>query len=924
MSDNYYHITSTTSNAIEISIMTRPTMMDLDEETAQHLTQDQEDDRSVPSTQAVSSSKTPQKVSTLNSDVYPTQDIALQHHNSSVKKFQGSTIKNVTGTGKDYVPFVGCDINALIANLNNSVSYHDDDDDYDNDNDDDSTSYDQSDWYMKNNNDHNNNHNNSNTPNAKDKHQSNEKSNSSMLRKGDSHNDSNSSIKSLTISPNSVVMTHDDHERLQQQNNKDHGQYQKSINAIEDDDEDNNSTIVTIGTNATLTCYQQQKQDELPLDHQTTGVRLFQDDDHLPKTENNKSKQTDQRSLSTDQWETIWSSEHDCPYYYNKSTGEVTWDNPNQRKIVYEDEYVPLVDFTKSNNDDIVSSNCSDIHEPSEDSIDHDSTSSSLIVSTTWERFWSDEHECEYFHNPSTGETRWDNPNSSESTKMEENQDDGKDDEFEADEVVAMSDFSSSTKKDVNVPEGSINQDGNNQSKDTGFSIIRYKLNSNIVEWVVETLRSIQVLLHLQNVDIDSDHPITSADLAYQRKVNLLNKRKQKRMKKRASIVMGFIMVVFMLNQLVKHAPSGTLSTDKNTLSTPIIHSESNKTDAFDRLSMPENDSLEEIISLKDDILSNDNDQLIGLENDLDELKHTGMQEEIRVDDDSEMNEVKTMDEITGSSINDKEEKQVSIFYSSETMQQVSKQNDKEETDLETDFTKLLPGAHFFDKFQCVIRTLEVALDVNLDLGDISDFPIDNKKALMAPEPHQSIEQNAYKLVMIVKESAPVVARKIIIDGTRAINEFKRSLVIIIKKQKSHAQTAIAHVLKKTKEFINILDYNRLVENGYISSSLPFQDTRTLHCQVPLLKNMNIRCPQIGADADKPVESVNWLLTRRRQIFANAEIISPSLQGGWSAPVWKTCSNGDCHSKVSITYDANRLSKMTNKVDGGFNENQSP
>ena len=37
-------------------------------------------------------------------------------------------------------------------------------------------------------------------------------------------------------------------------------------------------------------------------------------------------------------WETFWSSEHDCPYYHNTKTNEVTWENPNQPKVIYEDE----------------------------------------------------------------------------------------------------------------------------------------------------------------------------------------------------------------------------------------------------------------------------------------------------------------------------------------------------------------------------------------------------------------------------------------------------------------------------------------------------------------------------------------------------------------------------------------------------------
>ncbi len=539
------------------------------------------------------------------------------------KRFKGQTIKNVTGTGEDYTPFVGCDINDLISNLNNSTCSINSDDDV-------------LDKSM-----------NTNTPMKQCSYKEIEtNSNSNNSKSSISHK----SLSNVMGSPSSVDLFNmcansnndeDDIIYIAEQHQQQHETY------------DDNSTIATIGTNATLTSYQHPQ-------HQTTRVKLFHDDknetDFVKKmsslSSTNKDKITDDDNNNKQdlnhKWETYWSSEHDCPYYFNKQTNEVTWENPyhnnnndhNSSKqiainvtkdnTIYEDEYVPMADYTKTStsiyattntveNETVTNTKNNDhINSSSSSSIQSTKTivTNTTTISTTWERYWSDEHECEYFHNPITGETRWDNPNKKKKKHQILNSDysttssvrsgvtttgacagtgtgngngngngngtgtndtrtvggntadvitvgefdNVENNDFEDDEIVEISDF---TKKKTN----------GNKCKEYDNHMIHTESNQHNMEKREEPKRNskmtastfhIKILNKIQRIffqlrnNYNVNIEMTGADLAYKRKMNLLRKRKRKRIRKKAFDIICLILITIACNRLIKSASTRT------------------------------------------------------------------------------------------------------------------------------------------------------------------------------------------------------------------------------------------------------------------------------------------------------------------------------------------------------------------------------
>jgi hypothetical protein len=904
-------------------------------------------------------------------------------------KFKGTPIKNVNGTGKDYAPFVGCDINEIIANLNRSV--------------DSSTGTITSSVNL------NHSRDSSSTDSLQLLQQQQQeplqlpltpphpkiimgteegqrelqihktKHSQSMHSNGNSHiSDGNSihSFKSSSImSPSSVVHSL---EQQQQQhlntNSTIRSESSRTHHPVIEEEEDDNSTIATIATNVTLTSYQQQQQQQ---QQQQTRVRLFhtnENNDEQPKTKT-KRKHTKNSSnpptnathtaamtrtssppkstSSLDQWESHWSSEHDCPYYYNKVTNAVTWDNPmrqhiSKKAIVYEDEYVPIADYTNTNNtnDSTYTNNTKtpnksnqqiknqqqyqdekeeedatttdSIHHTMQDQQHHQqdsndtSSSSSLLMnnnnsnqkssSITWERYWSDEHGCEYFHNPVTGEVQWDDPkinsdgssvcsvrssgemtgrtgenvlNLNHEEKEEDNlenepylllrgggssnigrnrnaggtnsMNDSKRREYEDDEVVPISDFTSITSTGAAAKSKSSSSDqeldhskeGDSNNKMVGTSTDTTTNSSSSSSSSSSSIQTIEeshyekkslisakkmkatILFLLQsiqhqnnNYDITSDRPITGADLAYQRKVNLLRKRKKKRIRRKVFRFIGFVSIMLLLvYRIVKFGmtpriiiPGGQYDNANGTLgsissSTPVVdrnaavqdevgtevlndmgleekeQSETNKISVSQR---PELDELQKLSSSIEESLKmlhsstsrggGDDDDVALIGQKLDELKNMlerVQQEKDKQSADSNVEAIEQPDtnyrsiekssneHITSDKMQTKNDVGVAPTKVSESVARVGVtvpyfQGSKKESKKQSKSTgkrnilavkapvgekptinksalaiihksagnevqKVLSGAHYFGKFQNIIQSLNVALDVQLD-----------------------------------------------------------------------------------------------------------------------------------------------------------------------------------------------------------------
>ena len=152
---------------------------------------------------------------------------------------------------------------------------------------------------------------------------------------------------------------------------------------------------------------------------------------------NEKTKTDNHKITEKAIWKVYHSDEHDCDYWYNEQTKEVTWDNPFLQKDhsvhIENEEYTPVVDFSKqtpmnktgqtaieketSTLGKIKSAITTPPIPPLEEEntkviIDNDDDFivpvSDFLKKTqdVWTSHWSHDHECEYYYNTKTREVR--------------------------------------------------------------------------------------------------------------------------------------------------------------------------------------------------------------------------------------------------------------------------------------------------------------------------------------------------------------------------------------------------------------------------------------------------------------------------------------------------------------------------------------
>lgn len=188
------------------------------------------------------------------------------------------------------------------------------------------------------------------------------------------------------------------------------------------------------------------------------------------------------------------------------------------------------------------------------------------------------------------------------------------------------------------------------------------------------------------------------------------------------------------------------------------------------------------------------------------------------------------------------------------------------------DSSKVFNRAHYFDKLQNVIQSLGFALDAQLDFYEVNDDEkpfSDNEKLKMA------LTTLKDKVDNISKNDRVIAAKEAVL---------------------STASTLGKKVAKETMTYVQTLDYNDLVEKGYVSETIIFPDTRAMHCQMPIFKRMNKRCVKNNEKQILP-KPTDWVASFRNKVFATDKVTSPPDKGGWSVPMWRACDKGSCHDK---------------------------
>jgi len=191
---------------------------------------------------------------------------------------------------------------------------------------------------------------------------------------------------------------------------------------------------------------------------------------------------------------------------------------------------------------------------------------------------------------------------------------------------------------------------------------------------------------------------------------------------------------------------------------------------------------------------------------------------------------------------------------------------------------------------------------------------ISNQMKKSMPEVHKALEigakhslHGAEKLAATVKKNWPVVAA----TGKKAVESMKHTVEVINSNEqviaakkvlKTTASSAGKKVAKETISFVRTLDYDDLVEKGVISESIPFPDTRALHCQFPFFRKANKRCLE-GTNTNQ------FSSNRARGIFSWRKDAISSTKGGWSIPIWQACSGGKCERPVTTSFHSNKQNK---------------
>lgn len=177
------------------------------------------------------------------------------------------------------------------------------------------------------------------------------------------------------------------------------------------------------------------------------------------------------------------------------------------------------------------------------------------------------------------------------------------------------------------------------------------------------------------------------------------------------------------------------------------------------------------------------------------------------------------------------------------------------------------------------------------------------------PEVHRSIEIG----VNAVKKTVPVGAKIVSRNSKRAMKNFKNAVETI-----NHDERVIAArkiVVKEARTLMKNLDYNDLVEDGVISESILFPDTRAMHCQMPFMRKINKECENIHNRGKISSDVKTWLSNIPKNMLSSGKVNSPSANDGWSIPIWRTCDGGNCQHPVPSSFHHDSDVKKTIKWD---------
>ena len=81
---------------------------------------------------------------------------------------------------------------------------------------------------------------------------------------------------------------------------------------------------------------------------------------------------------------------HQHPYWINVTTGESSWENPNETTTSIGE--IEGYEYTEE-----------------EETINNNDNNTDSVIDETWERHYDEASDWYYYYNPVTGETKWDN-----------------------------------------------------------------------------------------------------------------------------------------------------------------------------------------------------------------------------------------------------------------------------------------------------------------------------------------------------------------------------------------------------------------------------------------------------------------------------------------------------------------------------------